>query len=63
MFHSLFNVSIFANATHVGMTLQGRKFPANDLKKLTKDVQDVTDSYVKKIDEVYKLKEKEVLED
>ena len=35
----------------------------DDLKKLTKDVQDVTDSYVKKIDEVYKLKEKEVLED
>lgn len=35
----------------------------DDLKKLTKDVQDITDSYVKKIDEVYKLKEKEVLED
>ena len=35
----------------------------DDLKKLTKDVQDVTDSYVKKIDEVYKVKEKEVLED
>ena len=35
----------------------------DDLKKLTKDVQDVTDSYIKKIDEVYKVKEKEVLED
>ena len=35
----------------------------DDLKKLTKDVQDITDSYVKKIDEVYKVKEKEVLED
>ena len=35
----------------------------DDLKKFTKDVQDITDSYIKKIDEVYKLKEKEVLED
>jgi ribosome recycling factor len=35
----------------------------DDLKKLTKDVQDITDSYIKKIDEVYKVKEKEVLED
>ncbi|MBQ6776035.1 MAG: ribosome recycling factor [Synergistaceae bacterium] len=35
----------------------------DDLKKLTKDVQDVTDKYIKKIDEVYKVKEKEVLED
>ena len=35
----------------------------DDLKKLTKDVQDITDSYIKKIDEVYKLKEKEILED
>ena len=35
----------------------------DDLKKFTKDVQDITDNYVKKIDEVYKLKEKEVLED
>ena len=35
----------------------------DDLKKLTKDVQDITDSYVKKVDEVYKAKEKEVLED
>ena len=35
----------------------------DDLKKLTKDVQDITDGYIKKIDEVYKVKEKEVLED
>lgn len=35
----------------------------DDLKKLTKDVQDITDSFVKKVDEVYKAKEREVLED
>lgn len=35
----------------------------DDLKKFTKDVQDITDNYIKKIDEVYKIKEKEVLED
>ena len=35
----------------------------DDLKKLTKDVQDITDKYIKKIDEVYKVKEKEILED
>ncbi len=35
----------------------------DDLKKFTKEVQDITDNYIKKIDEVYKLKEKEVLED
>ena len=35
----------------------------DDLKKLTKEVQDITDKYIKKIDEVYKVKEKEVLED
>ncbi|MBQ7196728.1 MAG: ribosome recycling factor [Synergistaceae bacterium] len=35
----------------------------DDLKKLTKDVQDTTDKYIKKIDEVYKVKEKEILED
>ncbi|MBR4195246.1 MAG: ribosome recycling factor [Synergistaceae bacterium] len=35
----------------------------DDLKKSTKDVQDITDGYIKKIDEVYKVKEKEVLED
>ena len=35
----------------------------DDLKKFTKDVQDITDNYIKKIDEVYNVKEKEVLED
>ena len=35
----------------------------DDLKNLTKEVQDVTDSYIKKIDEIYKIKEKEVLDD
>lgn len=35
----------------------------DDLKALTKDVQDITDTYIKKVDEVYKVKEKEVLED
>ncbi|MBQ7151490.1 MAG: ribosome recycling factor [Synergistaceae bacterium] len=35
----------------------------DDLKKFTKDVQDITDKYIKKIDEIYKVKEKEVLED
>ena len=35
----------------------------DDLKKLTKEVQDITDSYIKRIDEVYEVKKKEVLED
>lgn len=35
----------------------------DDLKVLSREVQDQTDSYVKKVDEVYKIKEKEVLED
>ena len=35
----------------------------DDLKKFTKEVQDITDNYIKKIDEIYKLKEKEVLAD
>ncbi|MBR1602214.1 MAG: ribosome recycling factor [Synergistaceae bacterium] len=35
----------------------------DDLKDLTKEVQDITDSHIKKIDEIYKVKEKEVLED
>lgn len=35
----------------------------DDLKSLTKEVQEITDSYIKKIDEVYKVKEKEVLEE
>ena len=35
----------------------------DDLKKYTKEVQDATDEYIKKVDEAYKAKEKEVLED
>ena len=35
----------------------------DELKKKTKEVQDITDTYTKKVDEVYKVKEKEVLED
>ncbi len=35
----------------------------DDLKNLTKDVQVITDSYIRKVEEVYKVKEKEVLED
>ena len=35
----------------------------DDLKKYSKDVQDATDAYIKKVDETYKIKEKEVLED
>ena len=35
----------------------------DDLKDLTKEVQDITDSYIKKIEEIDKVKEKEVLED
>ena len=35
----------------------------DDLKLLTKSVQDKTDAYIKKVDEVYKVKEREVLED
>ena len=42
---------------------QASEITEDDLKKLTKDVQDITDGYIKKIDEVYKVKEKEVLED
>lgn len=35
----------------------------DELKKYTKEVQDVTDDCIKKVDESYKQKEKEVLED
>ena len=35
----------------------------DDLKKYTKEVQDVTDEYIKKIDEVLKAKEKEIMEE
>lgn len=35
----------------------------DDLKKHTKEVQDITDSYIKKIDDTEKLKAKEIMED
>ena len=35
----------------------------DDLKKYTKEVQDVTDEYIKKVDEVLKAKEKEIMEE
>ena len=34
----------------------------DDLKKYSKEVQDVTDEFIVKIDEVFKVKEKEILE-
>ena len=35
----------------------------DDLKKLNKDVQDITDELIKKIDETLKVKEKEIMEE
>lgn len=35
----------------------------DELKKYTKEIQDVTDGYIKKIEDVQKLKEKEIMED
>ena len=35
----------------------------DDLKKFTKEVQDSTDAYIKKVDEIQKIKEKEILEE
>ncbi|MPN51304.1 Ribosome-recycling factor [bioreactor metagenome] len=34
----------------------------DDLRKYTKEVQDITDDYIKKIDEILKSKEKEIIE-
>ncbi|MDR1742021.1 MAG: ribosome recycling factor [Synergistaceae bacterium] len=39
------------------------KITEDDLKKFSKDVQDITDEAVKKIEEAFKAKEKEILED
>lgn len=39
------------------------KITEDDLKKYSKEVQDITDDFVKKIDEVFKAKEKEVMEE
>ncbi len=44
---------------------QGEKnklYSEDDAKKLHKEIQDLTDTYIKKIDEVLALKEKEILE-
>jgi ribosome recycling factor len=35
----------------------------DDLKKFTKEVQDSTDAYIKKVDETQKIKEKEIMEE
>lgn len=35
----------------------------DDLKKYTKEIQDITDSYIKKLDEAQKLKDKEIMEE
>ncbi|GHS89558.1 ribosome-recycling factor [Synergistales bacterium] len=39
------------------------KITEDDLKKYTKEVQDATDDAIKKVDEVFKGKEKEILEE
>jgi ribosome recycling factor len=39
------------------------KITEDDLKKYTKEVQDITDDFVKKIDDVFKVKEKEIMEE
>lgn len=35
----------------------------DELKKYTKEVQDVTDEYIRKVDEILKTKEKEIMEE
>jgi ribosome recycling factor len=35
----------------------------DDLKKYSKEIQDSTDAYIKKIEEIQKLKEKEIMEE
>lgn len=35
----------------------------DDLKKYTKEVQDITDEFIKKVDETLKIKEKEIMEE
>ena len=39
------------------------KITEDDLKKYSKEVQDITDKLIKKIDDVFKVKEKEILEE
>jgi ribosome recycling factor len=39
------------------------KITEDDLKKFTKEVQDITDDTIKRIEEVFKAKEKEIMEE
>jgi len=39
-----------------------KQYSEDDAKKLQKEIQDLTDSYIKRIDEILALKEKEVME-
>ena len=39
------------------------KITEDDLKKYNKEVQDITDDFIKKIDDVFKVKEKEIMEE
>lgn len=41
---------------------KNKQFSEDDAKKLQKEVQDLTDNYIKKIDEILAMKEKEVME-
>lgn len=41
---------------------KNKTFSEDDSKRLQKEIQDVTDGYTKKIDEILALKEKEILE-
>ena len=35
----------------------------DDLKKLTKEVQDITDEFIKKVDDTLKIKNNEIMEE
>jgi ribosome recycling factor len=39
------------------------KITEDELKKFSKDVQDITDDFIKKIDDSFKVKEKEIMEE
>ena len=39
------------------------KITEDDLKKYSKEIQDITDEFIKKIDEAFKVKEKEIMEE
>lgn len=42
---------------------KGSEISEDDLKKFTKEVQDITDEFIKRVDEVLKVKEKEIMEE